>query len=98
MKHLLWDGAYQLWHVVLPASCSFALPQLPTLTDRSVFPCPPPTHPPRHLSPTLGAQLWFARVLRDGFAAQGAGLFVPFREVGAAHLDTLLAKAGRGGR
>jgi hypothetical protein len=46
----------------------------------------------------LGAQLWFARVLRDGFAAQGAGLFVPFREVGAAHLDTLLAKAGRGGR
>eukprot|EP00775_Hariotina_reticulata_P002860 gene2860-3152_t len=40
-------------------------------------------------------QLWFARVLRDAFAAQAAGLFRPFKEIGAYHLDVLLRVAGK---
>lgn len=42
-----------------------------------------------------GVQLWFARVLRDAFAAQAAGLFRPFKEIGAYHLDMLLRAAGK---
>lgn len=40
-------------------------------------------------------ELWFANVLRDAFAAQAAGLFRPFKEVGAHHLEVMLREAGK---
>lgn len=42
-------------------------------------------------------QAWFAAVLRDGFAAQLAGRFQPFKEHGSYHLDCLLRAAGVSG-
>eukprot|EP00887_Chlorella_sp_A99_P004148 scaffold23.g4148.t1 len=39
-------------------------------------------------------ELWLASVLRDGFAAQAAGAFVPFRRFAEAHLARLLSEAG----
>lgn len=44
------------------------------------------------------AQLWFSRVLRDGWGAQAAGVFASFKDVGASHLDALLRAAGADGR
>ncbi|KAF6255546.1 HAD-like domain-containing protein [Scenedesmus sp. NREL 46B-D3] len=40
-------------------------------------------------------ELWFARVLRDAFAAQAAGVFRPLKEVGAYHLEVMLRAAGK---
>eukprot|EP00882_Tetradesmus_deserticola_P024671 GHRQ01026977.1.p1 GENE.GHRQ01026977.1~~GHRQ01026977.1.p1 ORF type:complete len:102 (+),score=28.58 GHRQ01026977.1:899-1204(+) len=40
-------------------------------------------------------ELWFARVLRDAFAAQAAGIFKPMKEIGAYHLEVLLREAGK---
>jgi 2-haloacid dehalogenase len=39
--------------------------------------------------------LWFARVLRDGFALQAAGTYQEFDEVAASALETLLAESGK---
>lgn len=51
-------------------------------------------HVRRQTSRAAGAllQLWFSRVLRDGFAAQLAGAFVPFKQLAQAHLEHLLAE------
>jgi 2-haloacid dehalogenase len=38
--------------------------------------------------------LWFARVLRDGFAAAAAGTFAPFESLARHHLAVLLEAAG----
>lgn len=43
-------------------------------------------------------QLWFSHVLRDAFAAQAAGLFRPFKDVGAYHLEVMLRQAGKDAR
>eukprot|EP00879_Flechtneria_rotunda_P021846 GHRR01023037.1.p1 GENE.GHRR01023037.1~~GHRR01023037.1.p1 ORF type:complete len:204 (+),score=68.19 GHRR01023037.1:569-1180(+) len=43
-------------------------------------------------------ELWFTKVLRDAFAAQAAGLYRPFKDIGAYHLDVLLRKAGKDSR
>jgi hypothetical protein len=43
----------------------------------------------------IGLQLWFSHVLRDAFAAQAAGLFRSFKDVGAYHLEVLLRQAGK---
>lgn len=43
-------------------------------------------------------QLWFSHVLRDAFAAQAAGLFRSFKDVGAYHLEVLLRQAGKDAR
>ncbi|KAL4421285.1 hypothetical protein ABPG75_010576 [Micractinium tetrahymenae] len=40
--------------------------------------------------PSSAVELWFSRVLRDGFAAQLAGTFLPFRHFAAYHLGCLL--------
>jgi hypothetical protein len=40
-------------------------------------------------------QLWFSHVLRDAFAAQAAGLFRSFKDVGAYHLEVMLRQAGK---
>jgi hypothetical protein len=42
--------------------------------------------------------LWFSHVLRDAFAAQAAGLFRPFKDIGAYHLEVLLRQAGKDAR
>jgi 2-haloacid dehalogenase len=41
------------------------------------------------------SQLWFAEVLRDAFAAQLSGIFVPFKEIAGYHLAKLSRKAGK---
>eukprot|EP00878_Enallax_costatus_P003823 GHUV01004039.1.p1 GENE.GHUV01004039.1~~GHUV01004039.1.p1 ORF type:complete len:263 (+),score=72.57 GHUV01004039.1:469-1257(+) len=46
------------------------------------------------LDPGL-VELWFARVLRDAFGAQGAGLYRPLKDIGAYHLDVMLKAAGK---
>lgn len=43
-------------------------------------------------------QLWFSHVLRDAFAAQAAGKFRPFKDVGAYHLEVMLRQAGKDAR
>lgn len=43
-------------------------------------------------------ELWFSNVLRDAFAAQAAGLFRPFKDVGAYHLEVMLREAGKDSR
>lgn len=45
-------------------------------------------------APELGAQLWFARVLRDGFALAAGGGFAAFAEVGQAVLREMLPGLG----
>lgn len=57
-------------------------------------PPPPPAHRPccqTWCRCPFPPQLWFARVLRDGFAAQLAGAPVTFRQLAGLHLDSLLA-------
>lgn len=44
-------------------------------------------------APGTLAQLWFAQVLRDGFALAAAGSAAPFREIGGALLRPMLAGA-----
>ncbi|KAL4424590.1 hypothetical protein ABPG77_009174 [Micractinium sp. CCAP 211/92] len=40
--------------------------------------------------PSSAVELWFSRVLRDGFAAQLSGTFLPFKHYAACHLGSLL--------
>lgn len=58
---------------------------------------PLPPHPPNPCKPRK-PQAWFASVLRDGFAAQLAGTFLPFRHFAALHLGALLAAKPRSPR
>ncbi|EFN50965.1 hypothetical protein CHLNCDRAFT_28513 [Chlorella variabilis] len=44
--------------------------------------------------PSSAVEVWFSRVLRDGFAAQLAGSFQPFRHWAAHHLACLLSAHG----
>lgn len=41
--------------------------------------------------PSSAVEVWFSRVLRDGFAAQLSGTFLPFRHFATYHLGCLLA-------
>lgn len=45
---------------------------------------------PKPLCSHPALQLWFSRVLRDGFAAQLSGTFLPFKHFAACHLGSLL--------
>ena len=42
-------------------------------------------------------QLWFALVLRDGFATAAAGHFATFKDIGEYHLHKLLAQSAAPG-
>ena len=55
----------------------------------SAAPAPVPRDRSRRCSP-LAVQVWFTRVLRDGFAAQLAGSYHPFRQFAENHLACLL--------
>lgn len=66
--------------------------------------CPPAAstrarlaHPP-HRPTILKTQTWFAAVLRDGFAAQLAGTFLPFTHFAALQLGAMLAAHPRSPR
>lgn len=48
--------------------------------------------------PSSAVELWFSRVLRDGFAAQLAGTFLPFKHFAAYHLGCLLDAHPAGAR
>lgn len=73
-------------------------PPLPRQAAWHVVLAPHSSHSGPSLLHRPASQLWFSRVLRDGFAAQLAGTFLPFKHFAAYHLGCLLDAHPAGAR